>query len=446
MEKIKRSFASRVRNVLLFLLTLSMLILAILYIGGSQRADGAAALLASPLPEGAVPVGEDLPHTEPLYEKDLLPLAFAAIRFGGKSGGAYGGEAAASALLDYAAEPLHHSLSGAFLLTAVPRSEFGLALFGDYLYLDFYKPLPYQMYYAFTGEYTAAARSSVAVNADRLLLSFAENGTATLYLSDGVHVYRAGQNYVYKATELATLAADSRLSAFSMTERGVPKCSAAPRTDTLTLKSDGEITEAQYLALLSLLEFRAAGAGDPRSATLVDPHGTLRLTPSRFVFSASSDGGIAVSNLLDTAKDTLDIDLYDILAASVTLLEQLQATLPAAAGAGLAPYLAAFSHENDVFTVTFGVAANGIPIVGASFPFFARMTVQSGRFRTVELRYVHAEQSGIARTLFSSAWSYTHAAKRGTLHSLRLFYQLPALPTEALDASWYCTYESEVAP
>lgn len=445
MEKIKRSFAARVRNVLLFLLTLSMLVLAILYIGGSRRAEGASALLAAPLSDGTVPVGEDLPDTAPLYEKDLLPLSFAAIRYGGKGGGAYGGDAAAQALLEYAAEPLHHSLSGAFLLTAVPRSNFGLALFGDYLYLDFYEPLPYQAYYALTGEYTAAARSSVSVNADRLILSFSKDGTATLYLSDGESVYRAGQNYTYKATELATLAADSRLSACSMTERGVPKCTAAPRASTLALKNDAQITAEQYLALLTLLGFRTASAGDPHSQTLVDPHGTLRMMPSRLVFSASKDGGIAVSDLLDTAKDALDIDLYDILAASVALLEQLQAVLPEASGAGLDAYLASFSHSDDVFTVTFGAAHDGIALVGSSFPFLAKMTVQGGRFRSIELRYVHAEQSGAVRTHFSSAWSLAHAAKAGTLLSMRLYYDLPALPTEGLDAAWYCTYESEVA-
>ncbi len=445
MEKIKRSFAARLRNVLLFLLTLSMLILAILYIGGFQRADGAAALLATPLPEGAVPVGEELPVKEPLHAKDLLPLSFAAIRYGKQGGGAYGGEAAAKALLEYAAEPIHHSLSSAFLLTAVSKNDFGLALLGDYLLLDFYESIPYQAYYALTGEYTAAARSSVSVNADRLLLSFSVDGTATLYLSDGAHVYRAGQNFAYKATEVATLAADARLSPCTVTERGVAKCTASPRASSITLANDGRVTEAQYQVLLDLLGFHTGGAGDPTAESTVEPHGTLRMMPSRFVFSASRDGGITVSDLLDTAKDTLDIDLYDVLAASVALLEQLQTALPEAAGAELEPYLASFSHDADTFTVTFGASFGGIPLNGASFPFLAKMTVQSGRFRSVELRYVRAAQSGVSRTLFPSEWCYEHAAKAGTLRSLRLYYRLPSLPTEALDAAWYCTYESEVA-
>lgn len=444
MEKIKISFMARVRNVLLFVLTVTMLLLAVLYIGGSRRAENAAALHAEALPDGTVPLGENAPYTESLHEKGLLPLAFAAIRYDGNGGGAYGGEAAAAALLEYAAEPIHHSLSNAFLLTEVPKSEFGLALFGDCLFLDFYSTLPYQMYYALCGEYVAAARSSVPVNADRLLLSFTESGTLTLYLSDGSTYYRAGQNYTYKATEIAALAADSRLSPFSISEAGVPRSTAAPRTATLSVSLGNGITPDRYEALLTLLGFRAA-AGDPHSQTLVDPHGTLRMTPTRFTFSASRDGGIAVSDLLDTAKDALDIGIYDILSASVSLLLQFRDILPTVSGDGLSVYLAAFSREEELFSVTFGVMANGIPVSGSTLPYLAKMTVQNGRFRSIELRYVAAEQSSYTGALFSSAWHFAHVKKSASPRSLRLYYRLPTLPAADLDAAWYYTAESEVA-
>lgn len=445
MEKIKKTFMARVRNVLLFVLTVTMLLLAVLYLGGSQRSEGAAALRAEALPDGTVPIGETVPVTVALYQKDLLPLAFAGIRFQENGGGAYGGEAAAAALLEYAAEPIHHSLSGAFLLTEVSASEFADALRGDYLFLDFYSVLPYQMYYALTGEYTAAARSSVAVGADRLLLSFTEAETVTLYLSDGAVFYRAGQTFAYKETEVSAIAADSRLSPFTVSEKGVPQCTAAPQTTTISLSANGEISKAQYESLLQLLAFRTTAANDPQSQTLVDPHGTLRMTPSRFLFSASRDGGIAVSDLLHTPKDTLDIDIYDILSACISMLEQLRITLPQVSGEGLSVYLDTFSREEDIFTVTFGAMANRIPTGGGTLPYLAKMTVQNGRFRSIELRYIRAEFSSYASTLFSSAWHYAYAAKKETPRSLRLYYRVPTLPTAELDAIWYYTAESEVA-
>lgn len=439
MEKIKRSFAAKLRNLLITLLTLSMLLLAVLYIGGAQFAQGSAALRTDGLPEGAFPVGQNAPATEAVYEKGLLQAAFAGIRFAGVGGGAYGNEQAASALLEFAAEPIHLCLSAPAKLTETTEAEFSAAANNNFLYLDLPATLPYQMLYALTGEYTAAASSSAAVSADRLLLSFAEANKVTLYLSDGRKYYSSASSYAYKATEVAALANDSRLADFTLYAGGVPACVASPQAASLSLSANSEISEPQLEALLSLLGFKPAAPADNATVTIVDPHGTLRLTGTRLVFSASRDGGIPVSDMLDTAKDTLDIGIYDILVGSVSLAEQLRAAIPDICGGDLSIYLSGFSHAEDTFTIVFGLANGGIPVGGSAYPYFMKLTVQNGRFRSIEARFLTVVKSSYTGTLFPSSWHYTHAEKSASLDTLRLHYRADFLPAEDLDAAWYYT-------
>ena len=114
------------------------------------------------------------------------------------------------------------------------------------------------------------------------------------------------------------------------------------------------------------------------------------------------------------------------------------------AGGTLVPYLAGFSQEEDFYTVTFGLQTGGIPVRGTSYPYFAKMTVQSGRFRTVELRFLCAEQTGYTGTLFPSAWNYAHAEKTARPDTLRLYYDLTGLSKENVEATWYYTARNEV--
>jgi|GEM_PF-1289918 len=445
MQKIKRSFAARLRNALIGVLTLSMLLLAGIYIGGTQFFSDSAALRAEILPDGTVPVGQNVPRSQSLHEKGLLPIAFGGIRYGGSSGGIYGGEAPAKALAEFAADPIHACLGAPSVLEASSAAEFATAMGSNYIFFDLLTPLPYQILYALTGEYSAPATSADAILADRLLLSFPEKDRAVLYLSDGKVFYRAEQSFLFKAAELQTLANDSRLSAFSLAENGVPKCEESPHAGSLTLSANCIAEESQYEALYTLFGFRANAVREEDVRTVVDPHGTLRLTGTRLVFTASKDGGIAVSDLLDTAKDELDIDLYDILDSSVSLVEKLREILPESCGGSLAPYLAGFSREEDTYTVTFGLHADSIPLSGTSYPYFATMTIRGGRFRTVEIRFLTAQRSSYTGTQFSSAWHYAHVEKAVRPDTLRLYYYLTSLSAKDLDAAWFYTAESEVA-
>lgn len=445
MQSVKMSFAARLRNFLIGLLTLSMLLLAGVYIGGAQFFSDSAALRTESLPSGTAPVGTQAPATETLSQKELLPIAFGAIRYGENGGGAYGGNAAASALFTFATEYVHACLGTGVTPEACTGADFSAAMANDYLFFDLLSPLPYQILYALTGDYAAPAHSNEAIHADRLLLTFPAADRATLYLSDGASFYRFSLHTEVKTTELQTLANDSRLSPFSLAANGVPKCEGAPSAGTLTLSTEAVASEAEYNGIFTLFGFRVAGAKEGTVQTVVDPHGTLRLTGTRLIFTASQDGGIAVSDMLGTAKDTLDIDLYDILEASVTLLERTRATLPESTGGPLSSYLAGFSREEDIYTVTFGLHTDGIAVRGNAFPCFAKMTVQGGRFRTVEIRFLRAEQNGYTGTLFPSVWHYTHAEKTARPNTLRLYYTLIGLSEENVEASWYYTARNEVA-
>lgn len=444
MEKIKHSFADKLRNVLITLLTLTMLLLAVLYIGGSQFAADSSALRTDGLSAGALTVGENATLAKAVYEKELLPVSFAGIRFSGVGGGIYGGEKAATALAEFAAEPIHLCLGAGSVLSEVSAAEFTAAMTGNYLFLDLLTALPYQMIYILTGEYDSVAASDAAIRADRLLMAFAADSRIALYLSNGRKYYRSEREYPYKASEIATLAKDSRLADFKLAPNGVAQCTGSPHAPSLSLSNGGNLTPEQYAAVHTLFGFRPT-AGNIEVQSLVDPHGTLQLAKSRLSFTASSDGGISVSSLLDTAKDTLDIDTYDILIAGLSFVEQIREILPTATGGTLSPYLKSFSRDEDTYTVVFGLQTNSIAVAGDAYPYFAKFTVQNGFFQTIDLRLLTATASSYTRTLFPSGWHYAHAAETAVPRTLRLQYRAETLPEENLDAVWYYTDTKEVA-
>ena len=101
MEKIKLSPIEKAKTAVIAILTVTMLALAALYIGGSQFYTGGAASNVGEMPSGAVTVGETAPKFTAVYEKELLKASFAGIQFNGEGGGAYACEPAASDLLNF---------------------------------------------------------------------------------------------------------------------------------------------------------------------------------------------------------------------------------------------------------------------------------------------------------------------------------------------------------
>ncbi len=457
MEKFRPSASERIKTILITILTLSMLLLAGIYIGGAQFLSGGnSAIRASSLPSGTVPLGEDALLHQPVYEKNLLPVAFAGIRYGGEGGGAYGTEQAAQTLFTFAAEPIHLSLAKGATLAPVSAKVYTDAASGNFLCLNLLSALPYQMLYALTGEFSAPAGSSVAISADRLLLSFAEDGRVTLYLSDGHAFYQATGDAFVKPSELAAMAHDSRLADFSMTENGTLLSAASPRAPKLFLQT-ATLSEAQYASVLPLFGYKAEASLSPLTAdtsegftgTAVAPHGTLHTSGEGLLYTAARDSGIPLSDFLDTAKNELDIDMYDILLACVSLAEQLREIAPEAFGGKGSLYLSGFYRAEDLFTVQIGLCSDSIAVRGDAYPYFAKLTVQGGMFKSIDVRSLALTKNTFSGVLFPSLWQYRYAAENASVDTLRLLYRADALSDAACTASWYFTgtvQDTEVTP
>ncbi|MBQ9134084.1 MAG: hypothetical protein IJX64_06085 [Clostridia bacterium] len=445
MEKIMHRACERVKTILITLLTVSMLVLAVIYIGGARFSGESTAIKTASLPEGAVALGEDAPTKLPIYQKDLLPVSFAGIRYGGKGGGAYGTEQAAAALFDFAAEPIHLCLAQGASLTAVSAADYAAAAESNFICLNFLTSLPYQMLYALTGELGAAAGSDTAISADRVLLSFTANGKATLYLSDGTSFYAADGDITVKPSELAAMANDSRLSGFTVSENGIALSSATPYAPKISLELPS-LDAAQYAEVLTLLGYKsetgisaASAADDGFTGTAVAPHGTVHVGNRELHYTAARDSGIAISGFLDTAKSELDIDMYDILGASISLAEQLRAIAPEALGGEGKLFLGGFYREEDTFTVLLGLHTNGMEISGSTYPYFAKIKVQNGMFVSLQFRFAKLTKNSYTSALFPSLWQYNYAANSAAVRTLRLYYRADELPAKNLDAVWYFT-------
>lgn len=452
MEKIKLPLWQRVKTLLIVVLTLTMLLLAGIYIGGAHFAGGSAAIRTTALPIGTVAPGTDAALRLPVYKKGLLPLSAAAIRIGDAGGGAYGNEPAAGTLLSFAAEHIHTLLGQGASLTEVTANDFAAAKSGDHIGLNLLCALPYQMLYALTGEYTAPAGSTSAITADRLLLAFPKDGAAVLYLSDGAIFYKSETEISVKPAELSTLAHDSRLADFSMAENGILLSSAAPRAPRITLKRS-TVTAAEYGAILPLFGYDPAAAVAPLSAesrfgTAVAPHGSLAVTEDGVLYTAARDSGIPISDFLDTAKSTLDIGIYDILLASVSLAESLREIAPSAFAEGGSLYLAGFFFAEDTYTVRLGLSADTIPVLGDAYPYFAEFSVQGGMLKRADVLFSALTQNSYTGMLFSSLWQYRYAAETARVDTLKLCYHISEWQNGWVDASWYFTgqkQEAEVA-
>ena len=122
--KIKKSFGRRFATFLTVILTVSMLLLAAIYIGDTQFAAEGSAISLEKNPDGTVSVGGTYGENTPVYEKGLLPVSFAAIMYGGRGGGAYGGDDSAKALLEFASKLLHTCLEAGAQFREINKDAF----------------------------------------------------------------------------------------------------------------------------------------------------------------------------------------------------------------------------------------------------------------------------------------------------------------------------------
>lgn len=436
MKNYQHSFARKLQTIAAVILTLSMLLLAGIYISGSQRTSGGVAINNQLLPDGWVAVGDTPVIGKAVYEKGLMPVSFAAIDLGGKGGGAYGNEAVAKALLDFSLESVHSCLSGGAAIEAVTAEEFGAALETNYIFLDLLTSLPYQMIYALSGEYISVAGSENAVSADRLVLSFLEGTKAMLFLSDGESFYKSNTAADIRYFEIYALANDSRLGSAVISSIGIPHSSVSPMISSITVTAQSEIAADKREKILDMFGFDTETTADSTAAA-VAPHGSMRITPSNAVYIASQDSGIEVSDFLEEAKEALDIGIYDILLASVEFCERLRDMMPEISGGEL--YLSGFYRDGDTYTITVNLASESVALGGEGYPHFARFTVQGGRFKSIRVSLLQIEKNSYSDTCFPSEWQYAHASKTHTLRTLRLVYNIGLVTPGEIQSAWYFT-------
>lgn len=435
----RRSPLRNIMTVAVVFLTAVMLFLAAFYIGVTQFSRGGAAISLDEMPSGNVSVGSSYTENTPVYKKGLLPVSYAAILFGGKGGGVNGSEDAAKAVFDFAAEPIHASLSSEATFEKISENEFMSATYGDHLFLDFLSALPYQILYALTGEYASAARSEDAISIDRIILSFPKSDSAKLFFSDGESFYTSDKLCYVNRLEALALAGDSRLSAFELNAHGVPSSSATPMLSQISAYLPAAFSSGETEKLFSLFGYDETRA---QVAEAVAPHGTMRLTDVGLVFSGAAEGGLPVSDFLPSPKNALDITVYDVLIGSVALTESITDAAESALS-GAMPFLKGFYRDGDTYTVIFGATCDSVEIRGETYPFFAKITVKGGRFADVFINFLAVEKVGHPLPVFHSEWQYAHASESADLNSLRLSYNLSLLPTKELSPAWYFTKNTQ---
>ncbi len=426
----------------ILLLTVTMLLFAALYIGGAQFAAGTAADTAIPLSGGAVPAGKEYTSVPALFERGLLFAEFAAVSDGAGSAGAFGFEPAAQAVYSFALQAVHDSLASGAEITEITEAEFCAAAAGRHVYLQFPSALPYQILYALTGEAVSAAKAD-AFTVERLFLRVSEDGKAILYTS-GRGQYRCADAGAWVSlVELGLLAADDRLAPVEFTASGIALCEKSPAVYPVSLTRGGAfgMDNAAYRAILYLLGYnpdRASAAYSFETVrTIVEPHGTFSLSDTMLVYSAAKDSGISIADFLSAAKSELDVGLYDALEAAAQMAERLREIAPQAFGGAAGYFVKDVYRDGDAYTVIFGYELNSIEITGAALPYFAKITVQNGRFKRIEARGLLCTQGSYRNTLFPSGWCYRYAADETDIEAIRLIYPAVKESVDERNASWY---------
>lgn len=439
MEKIKHSPTETVKSIIIAVLTLSMLTLSVIYIGGSRFATDNTALSASELPFGATVVGVAETEDVTLYEKNLLPVSYVGIRYGENGGGAYSNEAAAESLLSFAYEYVHLCLESGSTISEVSGETLSAALGGNFLVLNLSSSLPYQIIYALTGEYNSPAGSQTAISADRLVI-YEGDGVIKLLLSDGEKVFVSSAAEISAVSELSALASDSRLSNFSVNEYGLATSSATPSVHRITFDSAPTPSIQMQNSIIELFGYDLPEISEREGfANMFSPLGTLQINQNKIGYSSSHEGGIPLSDFLSKSKNDIDIGIYDVLTASLSLLEEVRIAAHESTGAPMELQLGGFYYSGGTYTLIFNLACDGIGAFGEEYPYFAKITASNGRFKSIEIKLLSVQREGYVSPIFPSEFNYNYANQNENVRSIFLKYPVDALPTQSISPMWYYT-------
>lgn len=438
MEKIKHSPAETLKNIIIVLLILSMLVLAVIYIGGSQLAMDNTALNASELPSGFVAAGADKEIEVAMYEKALLPMSYVGIKYGDGGGGVYSNEAAADSLTEFAYEYIHACLESSGSLEEISLEEFAAAFDGNFIVVNLSSSLPYQIIYALTGEYNSVVGSSSAVSADRLVIC-EKDRKLQLLLSDGERAYASSAVETAGASEMSALANDSRLSHFSVTESGITLSSLSPETHKISFSQAQPFDIPRQRELIELFGYDSNSSSAQASSTLnlFSPLGTLQINMQRISYFAAQESGIPLSGFLAKSKNDIDIGIYDVLYASFSFVESLCDIAPEQLGSPLSPQLRNFYYSGGTYTLIFDLACDGIGVYGETYPYFAKITVAGGRFKSIDVNLIGVVREGYTSPTFPSDFNYNYALKKEGVRSIFMKYPVDSVPAQNLSPMWY---------
>ncbi|MBQ7660648.1 MAG: hypothetical protein IJS44_01160, partial [Clostridia bacterium] len=164
-----RKIFSRLGDILIFALVLSMLTMAALYIGAARTSSTSAARLHEKLPSGVRARGAQERAGADVGAAGWLGVADAAVGCDGNGGYAFAEEDMAKKLYAFAAPLISAILSESPTATAMQADVAAQALSGDFVRLDLYTPLPIHAIGLLVG---TAKNCGVDVLADALILSF----------------------------------------------------------------------------------------------------------------------------------------------------------------------------------------------------------------------------------------------------------------------------------
>lgn len=435
-----RKIFSRLGDILIFALVLSMLTMAALYIGAARTSSTSAARLHEKLPSGVRVRGAQERAGADVGAAGWLGVADAAVGCDGNGGYAFAEEDMAKKLYAFAAPLISAILSESPTATAMQADAAAQALSGDFVRLDLYTPLPIHAIGLLVG---TAKNCGVDVLADALILSFDAAGRAVLYAAAGDDIYLFDGAAAENRTTLAALAGAEALHPYTSVAHALFLPKAAPTLSPISLsRSDitTAMTETEIRLLFTLFGFNPEKQAPRRGAdgiSTVEPQGQMEISNEKIQYLAAEGSALPLSDLVGTADGAAAV-----FSAAAELLRRVEALTNPHLFGDAKLYLAAVGRTGGVYTLQFGLSADGVPILLDGDAIFLTLTATEDGVTAVNIRPCTVTRAPTRTTRFAADWQYAHAARRGDVLDFALLYAVQSgtdAPT-LTEAEWYAAF------
>ena len=440
-----RKVFSGLRSILIFLLVVSMLTMAALYIGAARTQNGAAAYTREKLPAGVRSRGAPDGAATENAATDFLGVAFAAVGCDGKGGYAYADEDAAKKLIAFAAPLLSEILSESSTAALQDPDVFFAAQGGDFVLLRLHTPLPMAALGVLCGQ-SAAATAVRGLLADTLLLSFDKNGGAALSVTDGRTCCTFDGAAPEKRTVLAALAGAESLHPYTLVSPTLFLPTEAPTLSPVLLTATdfaATLSEESVYSLFSTFGFNPEKLAPRRTAdgvSTVEPQGQMEIASDRITYLAAEGSALPLDEFCTPGEN----ELSSLVAASAGLFERIQNAAKTRLYGDAELYLAALGETDGVYTLHFGLTVDGVPVLCDGNAIFAALTADENGITLVSVFPAALTRAHLRATRFAADWQYAHAAQKGGITDFALLYDLPAASGEAetgpVEAEWYAAF------